>query len=547
MGYHLGIDLGTTYTAAAVERGGRVEAVTLGNRTVSVPSVVFLKPDDTILVGDAANRRGVTEPERLAREFKRRVGDPTPILVGGTPYGAEVLTARLLRWVVERVAELQGGPADAIALTHPANWGPYKLDLLTQAARHADLHVARWLTEPEAAATYYASQERIEAGSIVAVYDLGGGTFDVSILRKRDDGFDILGTPEGVERLGGIDFDQAVFAHVISALGGAVESLDPDDPAVVAAVARLRRECTEAKEALSSDTDAAIPVVLPTLQTEVRLTRGEFENMIRPALNETIVAMQRALRAAQVTPEQVSAVLLVGGSSRIPLVAQLVAGEIGRPIAVDANPKDAICLGAAIAAAQAVGAASPESVTPVVSEAAFAAPVAAAPGWTQPAQEPAAYAQPATEPAYAPQVAYAPEPAKKSPAAIIAVVVAVVLLAAGAAFALSGGDGGGENAGGTTTTQQGEATTLATDAPTSAPQEYTEALRSSFINSCVAGSSGGTGSAQQVQDFCECAMTEIEENIPFARFVEADAEINESGEFPADLLAAIEPCNDTSN
>ena len=149
---------------------------------------------------------------------------------------------------------------------------------------------------------------------------------------------------------------------------------------MVAAVARLRRDCIEAKEALSADTDVSIPVVLPGLQTEVRLTRNEFESMIRPALGETVVALRRALASAGVTPEQVSAVLLVGGSSRIPLVGQLLGGELGRPIAVDANPKDAVCLGAAIAAAQAVGAATPESVTAVTAPAAPAA--AAAPAIT---------------------------------------------------------------------------------------------------------------------------------------------------------------------
>jgi molecular chaperone DnaK (HSP70) len=312
VGYHLGIDLGTTYTAAAVERGGRVEAITLGNRQVSVPSVLFLKSDGEVLVGDAANRRGVTEPERLAREFKRRVGDPTPVLLAGTPYGAEALMGKLLRWVVERVVEMEGGPPDAIALTHPANWGTFKLDLLHQAARHANVGIARFLTEPEAAATSYASQERVEPGSIIAVYDLGGGTFDATVLRKRSDGFDILGKPEGIERLGGIDFDVSVFNHVWNSLGGALQGIDVEDPAVLAAVSRLRRECVDAKEALSADTDVSIPVVLPALQTEVRLTRNEFESMIRPALGETVVALHRALQGAGVTPEQVSAVLLVG-------------------------------------------------------------------------------------------------------------------------------------------------------------------------------------------------------------------------------------------
>jgi hypothetical protein len=117
------------------------------------------------------------------------------------------------------------------------------------------------------------------------------------------------------------------------------------------ALVRLRQECIEAKEALSSETDATIPVLLPNVQSEVRLTRVEFEAMIRPSLTETIGALRRAVQSAGVEPAEVKAVLLVGGSSRIPLVGQLVSAELGRPVAVDAHPKHAIALGAAIAAA----------------------------------------------------------------------------------------------------------------------------------------------------------------------------------------------------
>ena len=122
--------------------------------------------------------------------------------------------ANLLRAVLEQTAAEQGGPADRVAITHPANWGPYKIDLLTQAVRLADLPSADLLTEPQAAAIYYASSERVEPGETVAVYDLGGGTFDAAVLRRTDGGFEIIGEPEGIERLGGIDFDEAVFAHV---------------------------------------------------------------------------------------------------------------------------------------------------------------------------------------------------------------------------------------------------------------------------------------------------------------------------------------------
>ena len=366
MAYYLGIDLGTTYTAAAIERGGLVEALTLGNRTASVPSVVFLRDDGEILVGEAATRRATSEPGRVGREFKRRVGDPTPIILGGTPYAAEMLMARVLRWSVDRVQEQQGGPPQGLALTHPANWGPYKLDLLAQAVRQVDVEVAMTLPEPVAAATFYASQRRLDPGAVVAVYDLGGGTFDAAMVRRKAEGFEVIGTPEGIERLGGIDFDEAVFAHVRLALGDALDQLDPDEPASVSAMARLRQECIDAKEALSSDTDVSIPVLLPNLQTEVRLTRSEFEDMIRPAINETIVALRRSIRSANVSNEQISAVLLVGGSSRIPIVAQMVATELGRPIAIDAHPKDAISFGAAIAVAAYKGQATPETVTTVL-------------------------------------------------------------------------------------------------------------------------------------------------------------------------------------
>ncbi|MEV8505087.1 Hsp70 family protein [Actinoplanes sp. NPDC051475] len=346
--YALGIDLGTTFTAAAIWRDGRAETVSLGDRSAAIPSVVLLRQDETFLTGDAAHRRGLSEPQRVAREFKRRLGDTTPILLGGVPQSAEALMSRLLKWVVDEVTRREGGRPAAICVSHPANWGPYKMDLFRQATRMADLDLpVTYTTEPEAAAVNYTQQQRVEPGTVVAVYDLGGGTFDAAVLRKTATGFEVMGQPEGIERLGGIDFDAAVFSHVRTALDGKLEELDEDDPAVINAVARLRDECVQAKEALSSDTDTTIPVLLPTMSTEVRLTRAEFEAMVRPALHGSVEALQRALRSAECTPDQVHSVLLVGGSSRMPIVAQLVGSELGRPVVVDAHPKHSVALGAA--------------------------------------------------------------------------------------------------------------------------------------------------------------------------------------------------------
>ncbi len=352
MTYEVGIDLGTTYTAAAVHRDGRSSIFPLGSRAAAIPTVVYLKEGGVVLTGEAAVRRAMTEPERVAREFKRRLGDTTPVIVGGTPYSAEALMARVLRAVLDQVESREGSAPSRVAISHPANWGQYKLDLLHQAVRLAEVEEDRvvLISEPEAAALSYASQERIDPGEVIAVYDLGGGTFDAAVLRRTDNGFEILGKPEGIERLGGIDFDAAVAAHVARSLDGALDNLDDDDPSAVAAMSRLRQDCVDAKEALSSDTDARIPVLLPALQTEVRITRAEFEALIRPSLVDSIGAMHRAVKSAGITWDDVSKVLLVGGSSRVPLISQMVSSELGRPVAVDAHPKHAVALGAAFAA-----------------------------------------------------------------------------------------------------------------------------------------------------------------------------------------------------
>ena len=379
VGYALGVDVGTTFTAAAIARNGQVEIVGLGNHAATIPTIVFLREDGELLVGDVAARRAHAEPSRAAREFKRRFGDSTPILLGHTPYSAERLTAAVLRSVIGQVTERQGGPPDAVAVVHPANWGPYKIELLGQAVSLAGVDRARFVTEPEAAAMHYAATERVDVGDVVAVYDLGGGTFDAAVLRRTATGFETLGEPQGIERLGGIDFDEAVLSHVRTTLGDAARSVNPQDPAVRTALSRLREECVAAKEALSDDSEVAIPVSLPDLHTEVRLTRGEFESVIRPPLLETVHSLRRAIASAGVSPGDIAAVVLAGGSSRIPLVTELVSAELGRPVAVDAHPKHTVASGAARLAASSESAAA-AALAPKTAVAATAAATAATAG-----------------------------------------------------------------------------------------------------------------------------------------------------------------------
>jgi molecular chaperone DnaK (HSP70) len=439
MGYVLGVDLGTTFTAAAVERDGRVEMVTLGTEGVSIPSMVFLDPDGSTLIGEAARRRALREPGRTAREFKRRLGDPTPLLVGGSPLSADVLMGKLLAAVVATVTEREGTAPDAVAVSHPANWGPYKTDLLRNAARVAGLGDVYLVPEPVAAATQYAAADRIDPGSVVAVYDLGGGTFDAAVLRKLDAGFEALGTPEGIERLGGIDFDAAVIGFVDQALGGAVAAIDAADDSAAGAAARLHRECVEAKEALSEDLAVDIGVYLPDRVDQVRLTRAELEQLIRPALAETVAALRRAVASAGLEPGQVDRVLLVGGSSRIPLVAEMVGSELGRPVSVDAHPKHTIAMGAARLAAAA--AATPTSGSdPVVAPVAVSSAAATTAFSPNPAPAPAADLP--ADPG--PDRTVSPASPRRRTALVAGGVLAVVLVLAVVAVLVLGGGGNGD-------------------------------------------------------------------------------------------------------
>src|SRR6185312_3659502 len=227
--------------------------------------------------------------------------------------------------------------------------------------------------EPEAAAVHFASTTRVRVGEGVAVYDLGGGTFDAAVLRKTDNGFELLGKPEGIEHLGGVDFDDAVVAHVRAALGDAVD-VGAADEGARATSARFRLDCVQAKENLSYDHETTIVVILPGVHTEVRLTRAEFEEMIGPAVDATVRAVDRALRAAGVDAEQVATVLLAGGSSRIPLVAERIVERLQLPVAVSGHPKHSVALGAAYLA----GTASSLPEHPAI-PVADAVPAAAAP------------------------------------------------------------------------------------------------------------------------------------------------------------------------
>ncbi|HEY8523460.1 MAG TPA: Hsp70 family protein [Acidimicrobiales bacterium] len=350
MSYYLGVDVGTSNTAAAVWRDGVVEVVALGGRGPVVPSAVLVRENGEVLTGEEADAAFTAEPLRLARDFRRRLGEPGPVL-DAEPHTADELTVHLVRAVLDAARERQGGDPAGVAASHPLTWPESRREALRRAFAAAGVADVGLVSDPHAAALHHGALDGFVPGSVVAVYDLGGGTFDAAALFATESGWELLGRPEGIDRLGGVDVDDLLFNHVADSLGGALEVLDPDDPTHLAAVARLRLACVEAKEALSSRPEVPLGVAIPTMLTTVPLSRSELEKMVRPSLDRTIDALANTLRSAGVETPDLTAVLVMGGASRMPLVTELIGTQLGRAVEVAAEPKLGVALGAAMAAA----------------------------------------------------------------------------------------------------------------------------------------------------------------------------------------------------
>ncbi|MGA1828608.1 Hsp70 family protein, partial [Microbacterium sp.] len=353
--YFLAVDVGTSRTAASTARVGPdgsvvTAAFSLGRSADSAPSAIFAA-DGELLFGEAAERRGLAQPERLIREFKRRVGDDVPIVAGDQRFAPEELYARTVAWVVDAVAEREGGQPAGICVAVPVTWGGHRAGLVSAALAREISADVQLISEPEAAARHYESTSPLQSGHALAVYDLGGGTFDAVVLRKDERGeVQIVGEPLGIADFGGADFDDIVLRHAIAAAGLSAAELAAD-PASRVGLSTLRRECVEAKEALSFDSEAVVPLLVGQAHSTIRLTRSEFEEMIEDGIERTIDVLATALETAGVHSSDLDAILLTGGSSRIPRIAELLSERFDRPIAIDADPKAIVALGAARAMA----------------------------------------------------------------------------------------------------------------------------------------------------------------------------------------------------
>lgn len=342
--YVLGIDLGTTSTTAAVCRtlGGKhvVSDVRLGARTPTMPTVMAVLPDGTVLVGDPAEEHAHRHPERAIRNVKRLVGDPAPLL--GTIWTPERLLAHLVRRVVDTVTELESARPGRTVLAVPVSWGDDNLEVLSTALQGCGLTVTL-VTDAEAAAAQYVAVDRRRAGQQVALYDFGGGFVRASVLQLGGPGLraTVLGPPEGSDRIGGTDVDDAVLRHLRAALPQAFLDRPDGDPA-------MRRTCTVAKEMLSSGGVAHIPVRTSVTSRSVTVHRADLEERIRPLVDDTIAMLDRAIESAGTAAGELSDVLLLGGSSRIPLVVQRLSACLGRPVALGPSFPGVVARGAAL-------------------------------------------------------------------------------------------------------------------------------------------------------------------------------------------------------
>jgi actin-like ATPase involved in cell morphogenesis len=452
----LAIDFGTSYTSAALAAGDGVDLIDLhGDRRV--PSLVFLDEDGRLLVGVLAANQSAGAPDRVERTPKARVGRSPILLLGGQAVPVVDAVGALVAAFVEEARRRRGGSApSAVTFTHPVRWGEDRRQVLLDAAAAAgiDAESARLVEEPVAAAAAFRS-ERVRPGDLVAVYDLGGGTFDAAVLRATETGFVVAGPPGGDDGVGGEMFDERLLAHV----GEQVAAVDPEGWQALSsgqerrwrrAHAQLHDQVRLAKETLSIAGQATVYV--PGVDRDVLVTRGEFEYLIAADVERTLDLLDEVIRAAGATADELAAIYPVGGSSRIPLVANRLQEHYGDRVVTWDDPQAVVALGAARLARHHVEllGGAPEAAAP-------APPPAAEP---PPAPPPAPEPPPATEPAHAtePAPAVAPRPApprvgtprtrrRRTPVFALAGVAA----AAGIALAvvLASGDDDGDGGGST--------------------------------------------------------------------------------------------------
>ena len=343
----IGIDLGTTNSAVAVVEGGEAKVITNpeGNRTT--PSVVSFKNGERI-VGDAAKRQVVTNPNS-ALSVKRLMGSSEKIELEGKQYTPEEISAMILGYLKSYAEDYLGEKVTKAVVTVPAYFNDAQRQATKDAGRIAGLEVERIINEPTAAALAFGI-DKTDQEQKVLVFDLGGGTFDVSILELAEGTFEVLATA-GDNALGGDDFDDIVVDHLVS-LFKKENGIDLSKDKM--AMQRLKESAEKAKKELSStiNTQISLPFISAgeagPLHLETTLSRANFDAMTKRLVERTLIPVRQALKDAGLTRNDIHQVLLVGGSTRIPAVVDAVKNELGKEPNKSVNPDEVVAMGAAI-------------------------------------------------------------------------------------------------------------------------------------------------------------------------------------------------------
>ena len=343
----IGIDLGTTNSCVAVMEGGEPKVIPNpeGNRTT--PSVVAFKDEERI-IGDAAKRQAVTNPNTIA-SIKRKMGSNEKVDIDGKQYTPQEISAMILSYLRTYAEEYLGEPVTEAVITVPAYFNDAQRQATKDAGTIAGMKVARIINEPTAAALAYGI-DKTDKEQKVLVYDLGGGTFDVSILDLADGTFEVLST-NGDTHLGGDDFDNKIVDWIVEQFKKE-NGIDLRNDKM--AMQRIKEAAEKAKKDLSAtmQTQISLPFISAgangPLHFDTTLTRAKFNEMTKDLVERTIIPIEKALRDADLTVKDIDQVLLVGGSTRIPAVQEAVKKATGKEPNKSVNPDEAVALGAAI-------------------------------------------------------------------------------------------------------------------------------------------------------------------------------------------------------
>ncbi|MEA2024334.1 MAG: molecular chaperone DnaK [Actinomycetota bacterium] len=352
MGRAVGIDLGTTNSVISTLEGGEPKIISNAEGHRTTPSVVAFAKNGEVLVGDQAKRQAITNPDRTVRSVKRHMGSDWSVEVDGKAYSSQEIAARILMKLKRDAEAFLGEPVTEAVITVPAYFGDAQRQATKEAGQIAGLEVLRIINEPTAAALAYGLDKDEADDHLILVFDLGGGTFDVSVLEIGEGVFEVKST-HGDMKLGGDDWDDVIIDWLVKGFKSD-NGVDLSNDAM--AMTRLKEAAEKAKIELSSvmETEINLPFITATNEGPIHLlrtlTRSELEQMTTDLVERTRMPFEEALKDAGVTMKDIDHVILVGGSTRAPSVQKLVQELAGKEPNKGVNPDEVVADGAALQA-----------------------------------------------------------------------------------------------------------------------------------------------------------------------------------------------------